>query len=194
MKNDRNKALIEALIFASPRPLSTEMIQEVTGVNRDKILEGIQYLSADYEESMRGFYLEEIAGGYQIRTRPEFAVQVGKLFLARAKRRFSISSLEALSIIAYRQPVLRSEIENIRGVDSGGVLKTLLTQGMVRVLGRKNAPGRPILYGTSTEFLEYFGLRDIESLPTLQEVVELEPTDEVGGDKVPLPEEPVELE
>jgi len=194
MKNDRDKALIEALIFASPRPLSTEMIQEVTGVNRDKILEGIQYLSADYEESMRGFYLEEIAGGYQIRTRPEFAVQVGKLFLARAKRRFSISSLEALSIIAYRQPVLRSEIENIRGVDSGGVLKTLLTQGMVRVLGRKNAPGRPILYGTSTEFLEYFGLRDIESLPTLQEVVELEPTDEVGGDKVPLPEEPVELE
>lgn len=192
MINDRDKALVDALIFASPRPIGIDMIQETSGLGKKEILEAIQILSAEYDERSRGFSLEEVAGGYQLRTRPEFAEQVGKLFLARAKRRFSRSSLEALSIIAYRQPVLRSEVEKIRGVDSGGVIKTLLTQGMVRVLGRKNAPGRPILYGTSAEFLEYFGLRDIESLPTLQEVAELESIDEISGEVAPARDDDID--
>ena len=105
----------------------------------------------------------------------------------KSRRRFTRSSLETLSIIAYRQPVTRAEIEHIRGVDSGGVLKTLLTQAMIRILGRKEAPGRPILYGTTREFLEYFGLRDLESLPTLEEVAELL---EESVDAETEPEEP----
>ncbi|MCK5351956.1 SMC-Scp complex subunit ScpB, partial [bacterium] len=116
---------------------------------------------------------EEVADGFQLRSDPRFSAQIGKLFAARSRRRMTRSSLESLSIIAYRQPATRAEVEHIRGVDSGAVLKTLLSLSMIRILGRKEGPGRPILYGTTRDFLEYFGLRDIESLPTLEEVTEL---------------------
>lgn len=177
MTDKQNKALIEALLFASPRPIGIDVISEVTGMEPGDIGDIIRSLLEEYDSDNRGFSLLEVAGGYQLRTRSDFADEVGALFLARARRRFSRSSLETLSIIAYRQPVLRSEIEKIRGVDSGGVLKTLLSHGMIRVLGRKEAPGRPIMYGTTSEFLEYFSLRDLESLPTLQEVAELDTND-----------------
>ncbi len=178
MSENRKKALIEALLFASPKPIGIDVISEVTGIEPADIRDIVQSLTDEYDSQSRGFSLLEVAGGYQLRTRSDFADEVGALFLARARRRFSRSSLETLSIIAYRQPVLRSEIEKIRGVDSGGVLKTLLSHGMIRVLGRKDAPGRPIMYGTTSEFLEYFSLRDLESLPTLQEVAEVD-TDDV---------------
>ncbi len=179
MIKNRNKALIEALLFASSRPLSIENIGEISGLVKPGVREIITELMDEYESQGRGFGLYEVAGGYQLRSLPAFSEQVTKLFSSRSRRRFSRSSLETLSIIAYRQPVTRAEIEQIREIDSDAVLKTLLTQAIIRVLGRKEAPGRPILYGTTREFLEYFGLRDIESLPTLEEFTEL--LEEEGG-------------
>lgn len=173
MTRTRNRSVIEALLFASSRPLTLENLAEITGLVKPGIRELLEELRVEYEGRGGGFGLIEVAGGYQLRTLPEFSEEVAKLFQVKSRRRFSRSSLETLSIIAYRQPVTRAEIEHIRGVDCGAVLKTLLTQAMVRVLGRKEAPGRPILYGTTREFLEYFGLRDLESLPTLEEVTEL---------------------
>jgi segregation and condensation protein B len=173
MSNDKNPAVLEALLFASSRPLSMDNLSEASGWDKKDIREALKQLGEEYENQGRGFTLEEVAGGFQLRSDPRFADQVSKLFASRARRRFTRSSLETLSIIAYRQPVTRAEIEQIRGVDSGAVLKTLLSQVMIRVLGRKEAPGRPILYGSTREFLEYFGLRDLESLPTLEEVAEL---------------------
>jgi segregation and condensation protein B len=173
MSKVRNPAILEALLFASSKPLSMDNLSESSGWEKKEIRESLKALKDEYEAQGRGFTLEEVAGGFQLRSDPRFADQVSKLFASRAKRRFTRSSLETLSIIAYRQPVTRAEVEQIRGVDSGAVLKTLLSQVMIRVLGRKEAPGRPILYGSTREFLEYFGLRDLESLPTLEEVAEL---------------------
>ena len=173
MSNKGDPAVLEALLFASSRPLSMDNLSEASGWDKKDIREALKQLGEEYEGQGRGFTLEEVAGGFQLRSDPRFADQVSKLFASRARRRFTRSSLETLSIIAYRQPITRAEVEQIRGVDSGAVLKNLLSQVMVRVLGRKEAPGRPILYGSTREFLEYFGLRDIESLPTLEEVAEL---------------------
>ena len=182
MTKTQNKALIEALLFASSRPLSIENMAQISGLVTPGVREIITELTEEYESQGRGFGLYEVAEGYQLRSLPAFSEQVTKLFQVRSRRRFTRSSLETLSIIAYRQPVTRAEIEQIRGVDSGAVLKTLLTQAMIRVLGRKESPGRPILYGTTREFLEYFGLRDIESLPTLEEVTELLEEDHLSSD------------
>ena len=126
-----------------------------------------------YGAGARGVVLEEVAGGYQLRTPKEHALYVRKLLAAKPPR-LSRPLLETLAIIAYRQPVTRPEIEQLRGVDSGGVLETLLERRLVRIAGRKEAPGRPIMYATSAEFLEVFGLRDLDGLPDLEEFKELE--------------------
>ncbi|UCG38564.1 MAG: SMC-Scp complex subunit ScpB [bacterium] len=183
MKDEKALSLVEALLFASPDPLTVDNIAEASGLSRERIRQVLSSLASSYESGQRGFRMMEVAGGYQLRTDVRFAEPISRLVKARSRRRFSRSSLETLSIIAYRQPVTRPEVEFIRGVDSGAVIKTLLSQTMIRVLGRKEAPGRPILYGTTRYFLEYFGLRDLESLPTLEEVTELlEEENTVEGD------------
>ena len=183
MTTDNRRAAVEALLFASSKPLSIENLSEASGIEKAGLNEILAALGEEYSSDSRGFSLEEVAGGFQLRSDPRFSAQIGKLFAARTRRRMTRSSLESLSITAYRQPVTRAEIEQIRGVDSGAVLKTLLSLSMIRILGRKEAPGRPILYGTTRDFLEYFGLRDIESLPTLEEVTEL--LDEGEGGSFP---------
>ncbi|NOY86950.1 MAG: SMC-Scp complex subunit ScpB [Deltaproteobacteria bacterium] len=171
---DKNgKALIEALLFASSKPVPVDVLQDVTGLPDRTVREALLALAGEYDAQGRGIALKEVAGGFQIRTKPEFSRQISAMYQSRPRRRLSRLSLEALAIVAYRQPVTRSEIENIRGVDSGAVMKTLLVQGMIRILGRKESPGRPMLYGTTREFLEYFELRDIESLPSLEEIADL---------------------
>jgi segregation and condensation protein B len=181
MTADNRKAAVEALLFASSKPLSIENLSEASGIEKAGLNEILAALGEEYSSDSRGFSLEEVAGGFQLRSDQRFSDQIGKLFAARTRRRMTRSSLESLSITAYRQPVTRAEIEHIRGVDSGAVLKTLLSLSMIRILGRKEAPGRPILYGTTRDFLEYFGLRDIESLPTLEEVTELLDEGEIGN-------------
>ncbi len=168
------KAVVEGLIFISEVPLRPERLAEVLEIERGRLQVVLDELSAEYREARRGFILQEVAEGYQFRTRPEHFDWMRRLNRSRPFR-FSRAALETLAIIAYRQPVTRAEIEYFRGVDSGGVLKTLLDKHLVRILGKKDIPGRPIIYGTTREFLEFFGLRDLSGLPTLREFSELAP-------------------
>jgi segregation and condensation protein B len=168
------KAVVEALVFASETPLRPERIAEALETGKEPVLQALRELAEEYREASRGFALAEVAGGYQFRTRPEHADYVRRLSRSRPFR-FSRAALEALAIVAYRQPITRAEIEYLRGVDSGGVLKTLLEKHLVRILGKKDIPGKPMIYGTTREFLELFGLPDLASLPTLREFSELPP-------------------
>lgn len=190
--------LVEALVFAADGPLKVERIAEVVDVPPAVVKEAIEALEADYAERPRGFFLQEVAGGYQLRTHPDYADYLRKLGRSRPFR-FSRPALESLAIIAYRQPVTRAEIEYLRGVDSGSVLKTLLEKRLVRILGKKDVPGKPMIYGTTREFLELFGLPDLSSLPTLSEFSELAPDVETEALMESLPllvdsEEPGEPE
>jgi segregation and condensation protein B len=166
------KPIIEALIFVSESPVTAEQIAEALDVEKPVVIPLLRQLCSDYATDQRGIVLVETAGGFQLRTRPEYAEWVRRL--SRNKPfRFSRAALETLAIIAYRQPIIRAEIEYLRGVDSGGVLKTLLDKHLVRILGKKDVPGRPMIYGTSRDFLELFGLNDLSGLPTLKEFNEL---------------------
>jgi len=178
--------LAEALIFAADGPIKAERMAEALDVPLTDIKEAIEALEVDYAERPRGFFLQEVAGGYQLRTRPEYADYLRKLGRSRPFR-FSRPALESLAIVAYRQPVTRSEIEYLRGVDSGSVLKTLLEKHLVRILGKKDVPGKPMIYGTTREFLELFGLPDLSSLPTLSEFSELAPDAATEGLMESLP-------
>jgi segregation and condensation protein B len=173
MEEERLKAILESLLFAAGEPVPLVRLAAVLEnvVARDAIKKALSEMLVGY--GGRGVMLEEVAGGYQLRTPKEHALYVRKLLAAKPPR-LSRPLLETLAIIAYRQPVTRPEIEQLRGVDSGGVLETLLERRLVRIAGRKEAPGRPIMYATSPEFLEVFGLRDLEGLPDLEEFKELE--------------------
>ena len=173
--------LVEALIFAADGPIKAERMAEALELPLAEVLAALDALAADYAEHPRGFFLQQVAGGYQLRTRPEYADYLRKLGHSRPFR-FSRPALETLAIIAYRQPVTRSEIEYLRGVDSGSVLKTLLEKRLLRILGKKDVPGKPMIYGTTREFLELFGLPDLSALPTLREFSELVP-DQDNDDK-----------
>jgi segregation and condensation protein B len=154
---------------------------------RDEIKAALFALLDDYRGAGRGVCLVEIAGGWQLRSRPENADFLRRMQRGRAYR-FSQSALETLAIIAYRQPITRAEVEYLRGVDSGAVLKTLLEKKLIRILGKKDIPGKPLIYGTSREFLETFNLRDLASLPTLKEVQELTGRDLLERqEELPLP-------
>lgn len=168
------KAIVESLVFVSDVPLRVERIAEAVDEERGRVLQVLRELEGEYRESRRGFVLEEVAGGFQFRTRAEHVEWVRRLNKSRPFR-FSRAALETLAIIAYRQPITRAEIEYLRGVDSGGVVKTLLDRHLIRILGKKDLPGRPMIFGTTREFLELFGLRDLSVLPTLKEFSEIPP-------------------
>jgi segregation and condensation protein B len=182
------KSAVESLIFVSDTPLTLDRLCSILEeYERNDIKEALTQLAIDYGQGGRGICLAEVAGGWQLRTIPENAD-----FLRRMNRsrpfRLSQSSLETLAIIAYRQPITRMEVEYLRGVDSGAVLKTLLEKKLIRILGKKDIPGRPLIYGTSREFLETFNLKDLASLPTLKEVQELTGRDFLEQqEELPLP-------
>jgi segregation and condensation protein B len=168
------KSILEAILFVSGEPLSVDrMLGVVEGVSRAELVSALQALQADYTAEGRGLQLVEVAGGFQIATRPDCAPWIKRLERAKEGARLSRSAMETLAIVAYKQPVVRAEIEQIRGVDSAGVLKTLLERRLVRIVGRKDAPGRPILYGTTRQFLQAFGLKDLSDLPALRDIKEL---------------------
>jgi segregation and condensation protein B len=174
------KAVIEGLVFAADAPIRPERIAEILEEEKEQVTAILLELTEEYRLAHRGFLLHEVAEGFQFRTRPEYGDWMRRLSKGKPFR-FSRPALETLSIIAYRQPVTRAEIEYLRGVDSGGVLKTLLEKHLVRILGKKDVPGRPILYGTTREFLELFGLKDLAGLPTLKEFNELNLEDVEGN-------------
>jgi segregation and condensation protein B len=140
--------------------------------DREDIRECIRQLQTDYDNPEHGIFLAEVSKGYQFRTREENGDFVRRLVKTKSSR-FSQSALETLAIIAYRQPITRAEIEYLRGVDSGGVIKTLLERKLIKILGKKDIPGRPLIYGTTRYFLEIFSLKDLKSLPTLREIEDL---------------------
>lgn len=174
------------MVFAAEGPIKIERMAEVLDLSPKEIKAALDTLAVDYEERPRGFFLQEVAGGYQLRTRPEYADYLRKLGRSRPFK-FSRPALESLAIIAYRQPVTRSEVEYLRGVDSGSVLKTLLEKRLIRILGKKDVPGKPMIYGTTKEFLELFGLAELSSLPTLKEFSELAPGEESDDLEESLP-------
>jgi segregation and condensation protein B len=173
--------IIEALLFASERPLSAREIHAcLPDENLSDIKQALNNLQTEYDAMGRSFVLKEVAQGYQFRTQSEYASYVLQMFKT-SPTRLSRAALETLAIIAYKQPILRQEIERIRGVDVGGILKTLLEKGLIRIMGRKNLPGRPLIYGSTNKFLEVFDLKDLESLPKLTEIKNL-----VAGEEPPV--------
>lgn len=164
------KTILEGLLFVSEDPLSLERLADLLEeFERAEIRQALQELADEISLRQSGLQLLEVAGGWQLRTISELMPYISRLSKVRAVR-FSQSALETLAIVAYRQPITRQEIEYLRGVDSGGVLKTLLDKRLVKILGKKDIPGRPIIYGTTREFLEVFNLRDLKGLPTLREI------------------------
>jgi segregation and condensation protein B len=196
MDNFDIKPILEGIFFVSDSPVRLETLVDILPEsNKEEILQGIGRIKTEYEDSSKGVELVEIAGGYQFRTKTRWAEWINRLKKAKTVK-LSRSALETLAIIAYRQPIIRPAIEEMRGVDSGWVVRTLLEKGLVKMMGRKDLPGRPMIYGTTRSFLELFGLNALADLPTLKEVqppsaVEEIPMKEIMriDDASPLPNE-----
>lgn len=170
MSENNLKSLIEALLFVSEKPLTIDKIRNVLDdIDPGQIRALIDELKNEYEKSERGLRIFEVAGGFQIITAPGFAPFLKKFFKERHTDKLSKPALETLAIIAYKQPLTRMEIELLRNVNVDGVMKSLLEKSLIRIAGRKKAPGRPIVYGTTRQFLEYFGLKSLEELPKMEE-------------------------
>jgi segregation and condensation protein B len=167
------KYIIESLLFVSESPLTMDHLKGVIeGEDTASIRTAINELIAEHEQRDGGFVLKQIAGGYQFRTQGRYNEWIKRLIRPSAPR-LSKAALETLAIIAYNQPIIRSDIEHIRGVDSGGVIRMLMERKLIRVLGRKEIPGRPLIYATTKHFLEVFELKDLKDLPTPREIEEL---------------------
>ena len=168
------RAILETLLFASPQPITPREITRVLGgVPGEAWQAALAELRAEYSRDGRGLQIVEVAGGFQITTRPEYNDWVRELLDPKTPTRLSIQALETLAVVAYKQPVTLPEIIDLRGVKSGGVIKTLLEKRLIRILGRKEVVGRPMLYGTTKQFLLHFGLRDLAELPRIEEFAEV---------------------
>lgn len=167
------KNIIESLLFVAEEPLTVDALKKVLNLAETKeIRNALKELADEYEVRKGGFFLREVAGGYQLRTRPEYNQWIKRLIQPKPIR-LSKAALETLAIVAYKQPIIRSDIEHIRGVDCGGILRMLLERKLIRVLGRKEIPGRPLIYATTKHFLQVFDLKDLKDLPTPREIEEL---------------------
>ena len=181
---DDLKNILESLLFVSDEPLSARQLGKLLPeADTRQIRQAMSELAADYDNRQTSFHLGEVAGGYQLRTRPAYTEWIRRLVQPKPAR-LSRAALETLAIVAYKQPVLRADIEHIRGVDSGGTLRLLMERNLIRILGRKEIPGRPLIYATTKLFLEIFGLKDLKELPT---PAEIESLDAYDGQKNPLP-------
>ena len=166
------KAIVEALIFASPEPITPKMLFKLLAEEpKEDVTAAVQALKAEYD-SRQGLQFVEVAGGYQIVTRPELHEWVRRLFHERSAQKLTVQGLETLAVIAYKQPVTALEISDIRGVNTSGVLSTLLERHLIKIVGRKNVVGRPFLYATTKEFLIRFGLKDLNDLPRVEDMAE----------------------
>jgi segregation and condensation protein B len=192
------KAIVEALIFASPEPIVPRTLFKLLADEpREEVTAAIAALAADYADRP-GLQMVEVAGGYQIVTRPELHEWVRRLFHERSSQKLTVASLETLAVIAYKQPITAVEIAEIRGVNTSGVLSTLLERHLIKIVGRKNVVGRPFLYATTREFLIRFGLKDLGDLPRVEDMAEALGFDPPAGlvertpqdDVLPLEEDP----
>jgi segregation and condensation protein B len=170
MEVENRKALLEAILFLSGEPVSVQELKASTGIPEAELGDLMDELVSDYAERAGGITISPIAGGYQMHTSPRYAEALRKFRGEARQQKLSMPALETLAIIAYRQPMIKAEVEELRGVNSDGVIKTLLDRRLIKIVGRKEAPGRPLLYGTTREFLQYFGLENLAQLPTLKDL------------------------
>ena len=169
MENRKNKSLLEALLFLSGEPLTTSALKTITEMDEPEIQRLTKELIEEYRARDGGVLIAEIANGYQMVTNPQYAQWVKKL-VGPESTRLSLAALETLAIIAYKQPIIKAEVEQVRGVSSDAVIRTLLDRRLIKIMGKKEAPGKPLLYGTTRGFLQYFGLKDLAELPTLRDL------------------------
>jgi segregation and condensation protein B len=187
MGEDNVKSVIEALLFSSDRPLTVENFKKaMDGVVQEQIRAAAQQLRQEYETGNRGVRIAEIAGGWQMVTAPCFAPFLKKFYKGRPAEKLSKPALETLAIIAYKQPLTRGEIEFLRNVNIDGMMKSLMGKNLVRICGRKKAPGRPHVYGTTRQFLEHFGLKSLQDLPRMEDFTRLI-AEETDGVKAAAP-------
>ena len=200
MEERELKGAIEALLFISGSPLSVDRLKGIfEDATKQQIQAGLTALREEYESRDTCLQLAEVAGGYQMVTQPEYSGWIRKFKSVKVSTKLSRPALETMAIIAYRQPITRMEVEAIRGVNIGGIIRNLMERRLVKIVGKKDVPGKPMMYGTTTEFLQYFGLKDLSSLPTLKEFKELEAGEEVmeqvpddaPGDALPHAEEEI---
>jgi segregation and condensation protein B len=177
MEDKETRSILEAILFISGEPVTIPALKNILEINEKEIERIADELIQEYRLKNSGLLVVEIAGGIQMVTNPSSAPWVKKLLTTSIPAKVSHQSLETLAIVAYKQPIIKAEIESIRGVNSDGVLRTLLERRLIKILGRKEAPGRPLMYGTTKEFLQYFGLKDLSELPTLKEFYEVENVD-----------------
>ena len=170
MDSKEKKSLIEALLFVSGDPVTVDALKNLSELPETELKQTLEELIAEYRDQKRGMQIIEIANGYQMVTNPDYSHWIRKLTSIPTPNKLSIPALETLAIIAYNQPIIKAELEQIRGVNSDGVIKSLLDKRLIKIMGRKEVPGKPLLYGTTNEFLQYFGLRDLTELPTLKEL------------------------
>lgn len=168
---EKARQIIEALLFASSKPVTIQELRKVLkGLTPKQIETSVTEIKETYDQQARSFQIVEIAGGYEIVTRKEFAPWILKVELQKKARQATQSALETLAILAYKQPITRAEIEDLRGVDVSGVMTTLMERGLIKIVGRKEVPGRPFVYGTTDKFLEHFGLMSLQDLPSIDEI------------------------
>jgi segregation and condensation protein B len=193
------KSAIEAILFVAGNPLSLDRLKGLfEDVEQERIEAQLASLGREYDDRGAGIMLAEVAGGHQIATRPEHAPWIRKFKSVKVSSKLSRPALETLAIVAYKQPITRTEVEAIRGVNIGGIMRNLMERRLVKIVGKKDVPGKPMMYGTTPEFLQYFGMKDLSSLPTLKEFQELETAEEVmeempvdgGGAAAPAEEIP----
>jgi len=166
--------ILEAVLFASDMPVEMERLSEIIdGLTPSEIMDLIDSLNREYETEGRSFRLVEVAGGFQFETLPQFGSFIEKLYRSKSRPKLSRASLETLAIVAYKQPISKVEIDALRGVDSDAAIRTLLNRDLIEITGRSEAVGRPIIYGTTQEFLRYFGLKDIKDLPGADELASM---------------------
>ncbi len=181
--SENRRHIIEALIFASDEPLTTRQIIDILGspdnsgprlrVKEEEVLTIIRELNAEYVQLHRPFRIIQLAGGFQFATMPEFAEWLGRMVREKARRKLSQATLETMSVIAYKQPVTKPEIEAIRGVNADYAIQKLMERGLITIVGRAATPGRPLLYGTTQDFLKHFGINDLSELPKPREIEEI---------------------
>ncbi len=185
------KGILEAILFVSSEPVPVTRFMSIVGtVSKAEVIQALGILTHDLDQNGRGIQLVQIAGGYRLVTKQEYGPWLKRMDKTKAVQKLSRSAMESLAIIAYKQPLVRSEIEEIRGVETSGVLRTLCERKLVRIVGRKDVPGRPIMYGTTKFFLEHFGLQDLSQLPPLREFKELGESEQA---LLPIEEESLEV-
>ena len=189
MQDSEIRKIIEALLFASPEPLTQAKVNGIFNPDTPNLKEVVLKLNEQYVHDDHAFEINQVAGGFQLVSRQEYEHFIRKMLSKSGRLSLSSAALDSLAIIAYKQPIGRYEVEAIRGVDSSGVLKTLLNRNLIKIKGRDSGPGRPLLYQTTDKFLEHFGLNRLSDMPKLKEITELMEADPTLGEQIVVFEE-----